>query len=264
MLSWSSVENRAAIVRLNAELRHAQLELLSAQCAIDRLRLGYSADDIARFAQPDVLRRALQASKTLYEYYLSIDKRRLQSPPPVTLGATNTDEDFLIGAIAQVANYLQSQRDRFFPLGKPVADELRAAMHPFFSPALLGRVTTLELAGNRLAKPSFYDEASQLGFVNLPEITHMPSLTFIDVVVFNDKINSRALFHGLVHAVQFQVLGVERYTELFVRSFVTKKSHFNVPLEAHAIELEAKFAARRTFSVEEQIRVWIDQGRYSG
>ena len=30
---------------MNAELRHAELELLSAQCATDRLRLRYSAED---------------------------------------------------------------------------------------------------------------------------------------------------------------------------------------------------------------------------
>jgi len=34
----------------------------------------------------------------------------------------------------------------------------------------------------------------------------MHSLTFLDVVVFNEKVTERCLFHGLVHAVQFEVL----------------------------------------------------------
>jgi len=39
----------------------------------------------------------------------------------------------------------------------------------------------------------------------------------------------RTLFH-----VQFELLGLERYSDLFVRSFVNTKLDFSVPLEAHA------------------------------
>ena len=66
-------------------------------------------------------------------------------------------------------------------------------------------------------------------------------------------------------AVQFQVLGLERYSELFVRSFVNTKLHFTVPLEAHAFSLESKFfqPAAERFSVEQQVRLWAEQGRYA-
>ncbi len=64
--------------------------------------------------------------------------------------------------------------------------------------------------------------------------------------------------------VQFQVLGLERYTELFVRGFADTKFHFTVPLEAQAFSLESRFARPRLerFSVEEQVRLWLKQGRY--
>jgi hypothetical protein len=41
-------------------------------------------------------------------------------------------------------------------------------------------------------------------------------------------------------------------------------SHFLVPLEAHAFALDSKFAANgeRSFSVEEEVRQWIEDGRY--
>jgi hypothetical protein len=92
----------------------------------------------------------------------------------------------------------------------------------------------------------------------------MNSLTFLDVVVFNERVTQRSLFHALVHAVQFQVLGLERYTELFVRSFVNTRFHFRVPIEAHAFFLESKFArpAAEQFSVEDQVRLWVKQNRY--
>ena len=92
----------------------------------------------------------------------------------------------------------------------------------------------------------------------------MHSLTFLDVVVFHEKIVERFLFHGLVHAVQFEVLGLERYANLFVRSFVSTKLHFLVPLESHAFSLESKFAGAPAsrFSVEDQVRLWVKQARY--
>ena len=137
-------------------------------------------------------------------------------------------------------------------------------MWPYFSAALLDRIRIVELDGARVSNPPFYEEARALGFVNLPEWTHMHSLTFLDVVVFNEKVTERSLFHGLVHAVQFEVLGLERYTDLFVRSFLNTKLHFSVPLEAHAFSLESKFAGTpaNRFSVEEQVRLWVKQARY--
>jgi hypothetical protein len=72
MFSWSEPDDRVAIVQLNAQLRHAQLELLSAQCASDQLRLRFAAADVARHAQPDVLQRAVKTATALYNYYTSI------------------------------------------------------------------------------------------------------------------------------------------------------------------------------------------------
>lgn len=65
MFFRKSTEDRVSILKLNAGLRHAQLELLSAQCATDRLRLCFSVQDVARHGHPDVLRKALQASAVL-------------------------------------------------------------------------------------------------------------------------------------------------------------------------------------------------------
>jgi hypothetical protein len=138
-------------------------------------------------------------------------------------------------------------------------------MWPYFSPDLLDHVKIVQLEnGARVPTPPFYQKARALGFETLPEIAHMNSLTFLEVVVFNEKISERSLFHALVHAVQFDVLGLERYSELFVRSFLHTRFHFSVPLEAHAFSLESKFArpVSERFSVEEQVRLWVRQRRY--
>ena len=110
-------------------------------------------------------------------------------------------------------------------------------MWPYFSPTSSTRSVSSNSKANGSPPPEFYAAARAKGFDNLPEITHMDSLTFIDVVVFNEELTERSLFHALVHAVQFHVLGVERYTERFVRSFLKTRTHFTVPLEAHAFSL---------------------------
>jgi hypothetical protein len=67
-----------------------------------------------------------------------------------------------------------------------------------------------------------------------------------------------------VHAVQFQILGPERYTRAFVDGFLRTNSHFSVPLEAHTFSLESKFVQNPAegFSVEEQVRIWVRERRY--
>ena len=130
----------------------------------------------------------------------------------------------------------------FRPIGRPLDHDRRRMMTPFFTPDLLDKIRIVALEGRRISNPPFYAEAKAQGLNSLPEFTHMASLTFEDVVVFHGEIAARTLFHALVHAVQFEVLGLERYTELFVRGFLRTRSHISVPLETHGFTLESKFA----------------------
>lgn len=174
-------------------------------------------------------------------------------------------ENNILGAVARVARYLREQRKRLLPESRPLGQEQRGAMAPFFSRTLLDTVRIVELTECRLENPPSCAEVKVRGFSGLPDMTHMASFTFEDVVAFQEKPTDRILFHGLVRAVQFRMLGLERYTELFVRSFVRVSSHFLVPLEAHAYALGAKFvmSAGTGFSVEEEVRMWIKQGLYA-
>jgi hypothetical protein len=167
-------------------------------------------------------------------------------------------------AIARVAGYLHDQRERFFPESRPLSEEERRIAARFFSPALLDAVRILELTHCRLENPPFYAEAEAQGFSNLPDIRHMASVTFEDVLVFHQSPADRILFHALVHAVQFQMLGLERYTELFVRAFLRMGSHFLVPLEAQAFALDSRFPVNgeSAFSVEEEVLKCIREDRY--
>jgi len=267
MYSWNKPEDRVSIAQMNSELQHAQLELLSAHCATHQLRLRFSIEDIARYGQRDVLRKSAETASALSEYYSSIQEKIRKEEAASTPGAglRNVEDRGREGeVIERVSTYLRQQRDHYSASAVPLAEQHQALMRPYFSASLLDHVRVVELEGKRLPNLPFYQEAKALGFEHLPEFTHMASLTLIDVVVFNEKLTERSLFHGLVHAVQFQVLGLEHCTELFVRSFGNKQ--FTVPLDAHAYSLESRFARAtpEQFSVEDEVRLWLKQGRYDG
>jgi len=83
----------------------------------------------------------------------------------------------------------------------------------------------LELVDQRVANPWFYPQARRKG---LPAFAEHYSQGSGDVsayvVVFNERIGSRDLFHGLVHAAQLQVLGVaEVYRVVRARIFAGEK-----------------------------------------
>lgn len=167
-------------------------------------------------------------------------------------------------AIAKVALYLQVQRDIYYPIGHPLGHTRNEELRGFFSPALLSRARIVELKERRVANPWFYEEARAKGIENLPDISHKVAVTFLDVVVFNQKITSRDLFHGLVHAAQVKLLGLERFAELFVTGFLQARSYFLVPLKAHAFALDTRYAEDplTPFSVENEVRRWHLQDRY--
>ncbi len=97
-----------------------------------------------------------------------------------------------------------------------------------------------------------------------PDFVHMASVTYVDIIVFHDRIESRALFHGAVHAAQIAILGYEKYVDLYVRGFVKNLSWMAIPLEEQAYKLDTRFAEAPgdIFSVEEEIRLWQRERRY--
>ncbi|MGO9086282.1 MAG: hypothetical protein ACLQBK_13735 [Candidatus Sulfotelmatobacter sp.] len=55
--------------RLTADLAAAKVELLSAQCAADRVRLQYSVQDIVAFADRQALAQAIASAEALYRFF---------------------------------------------------------------------------------------------------------------------------------------------------------------------------------------------------
>ena len=61
------------VARLKADLAAAEVELLSAHCAIDRIRLKYSPQDIVAFGERPSLQRAIASAEALYRFFSQIE-----------------------------------------------------------------------------------------------------------------------------------------------------------------------------------------------
>lgn len=61
------------IARLKADLTAAGVELLSAHCAADRVRLKYSPQDIVAFGERRTLERAIASAEALHNFFSQIE-----------------------------------------------------------------------------------------------------------------------------------------------------------------------------------------------
>jgi hypothetical protein len=59
--------------RLKADLAAACVELLSAQCAMDRVRLQYSSRDVVACAERSAVKKALASAESLYRFFSQIE-----------------------------------------------------------------------------------------------------------------------------------------------------------------------------------------------
>jgi hypothetical protein len=70
---------QSGIARLGSDLRAAKIELLSAQCAADRLRRQYSVEDIVSFGERQVLKGAIASAAAVFRFFASLEDQMKQS-----------------------------------------------------------------------------------------------------------------------------------------------------------------------------------------
>jgi hypothetical protein len=66
------VKKHVDVTRLLADLSAAKVELLSSQCAADRIRLQYSPQDIVGFGDQQILKRLIDSADALHHFFSQI------------------------------------------------------------------------------------------------------------------------------------------------------------------------------------------------
>jgi hypothetical protein len=69
----SGSKKRVDVPRLKADVTAAGVEILSAHCAADRIRLQYSPEDVVTFGERTALKKAIASSQAIYRYFALIE-----------------------------------------------------------------------------------------------------------------------------------------------------------------------------------------------
>lgn len=153
----------------------------------------------------------------------------------------------------QLLNYLiingkawvNSQRESHRPKAKPMPTAARERLASYFYPHTLEPIRVRQV--EQIADPEFYEMFEQAGQPIPLDFSAMEGITFIDtIVIAGSRMVSKDwtsfLFHECVHAVQYQVLGLDRFIEEYVRGWAQNGfDYFSIPLERQAYDLQRVF-----------------------
>jgi hypothetical protein len=163
--------------------------------------------------------------------------------------------------IGQGQKWIKEQRAAFHPLGRTLPDIAVAKFSQFFEERLLREVRLVTVPA--LQNPAFLEEY-QAVFVEkaipLLDFSAMAGITFVDTILLVEQFLEEAaigiIFHELVHAVQYDLLGPDKFVELYLLGWVNQGFNYAaIPLEMDAYELQNRYEAEPTapFSVEEEV-----------
>jgi hypothetical protein len=69
----AAAKKQIDVTRLRAELAAAAVELLSAHCAVDRVRLQYSPQEVVAFGEMPALKRAIASVQALHSFFSQVE-----------------------------------------------------------------------------------------------------------------------------------------------------------------------------------------------
>lgn len=156
--------------------------------------------------------------------------------------------------------WVREQRDAHRRRATPLSEEASRLFEPFFDAAVLTNARFVEVP--IIANPAFFAPLRAMALPDPIDFTQMEGITFQDTVVLSrarmapGPPSASLLFHELVHVVQYDLLGVERFVEEYVNGWAANGFRYEaIPLEQMAYELADRFTAAPTsaFAVRSQV-----------
>ena len=178
------------------------------------------------------------------------------------LFTSSFSDNEIVDYINETAAYIKAQREQFAPLAQPLTPEERAAFKPFFTEAILNTTLFYLKTDGPVESPAFISELNDRGVPFTLE--RLKAITFMDVVVAYEKVPAQVQFHELVHAVQYQKLGLKQFANKYLRGLLVKGTYERIPLEANARLLDEAFFKNpsQVFSVEQDVQRWINENKF--
>lgn len=154
----------------------------------------------------------------------------------------------------------REKRERYAPRARELPVDLKQAMLPFFPADLLDRIRFVQLEGEYVSLP----QEDLRAFADVPRSEHQHGFLFEDLLVMNQPLTERKLFHSLVHAVQMDKLGLPKYLHTYLQALAKTRAYIGVPFEIQAFNLEARFVTSPNdrFSVADEVELWLMKRLY--
>ena len=147
------------------------------------------------------------------------------------------------------------------PQASPFRHGLKAFLGPFFH-----GTGALDSAKYQAVKVVPSPPAELTALLGVPiDFSQAAARTFKDTILISetwldthpDPSNgfTRLAFHELVHVVQYEILGVDRFVQKYVTGLQGGRDYYAIPLEMAAYTLQARFmtAPDEVFSVKELV-----------
>jgi hypothetical protein len=150
------------------------------------------------------------------------------------------------------ARYIAHHQRRLAGQGKPIPRDMRISLRDYFPAAVL---TETKIVQATMPEPILYPLVRLFGIRGILEMSAIGAITLVDVVAYPEELDRGTLFHELVHVVQYRVLGLKRFAQLYVKGFLEEGGYMGIPLERQAYELGRRFErdSGKVFSVEEDV-----------
>jgi hypothetical protein len=174
-------------------------------------------------------------------------------------------DDWLSYLIEMGQQWLQEQRNLYIARARSLTADEKKLLQGYYDNKILDKVRLS--AVDRISNPTFYTELVKSGNPIL-DISGSAGITFIDCIVIRKEFRkdfpvwNSILFHELVHAVQYEVLGLKRLIEAYLTAWSQNGySYDRIPFEIQARRLEIRFSRREPpFSVrkavERELKKW--------
>jgi hypothetical protein len=164
----------------------------------------------------------------------------------------------LIGLGSQ---WVAHQRTAFRPLGQELSANQLAEFVRYFHRTLLTKVRIVTVPA--IENPAFLEQYRPIfaqASAPVLDFSRMWGITFVDtVLIVEDAIRDNLdslVFHELVHVVQYDILGLDKFVELFITGWVNQGFNYAaIPLEMDAYELQYKYEGDPEvgFDVQEEV-----------
>jgi hypothetical protein len=146
--------------------------------------------------------------------------------------------------------WILARRNRYRRVGVPIDGSDAVVLSRYFDLALLARARVARV--DRIDEPWVFKLMSAIGRPPPVVFGGVSGLAVDDTIGVVRGASMATVFHELVHVAQYRRLGLCRFAREYVRGWIEGGYEYvDIPLEAQAYALQARFEVGEVFSVEQ-------------